>query len=329
MNILLCSAGRRVKLVQYFQEGLRKIGGKVIAADCDPTAPALHFADIKETVPRITHPDYIASIKQLCKKHQVQAILSLIDPELSLLAQFKEDFAKEQINVIVSSAEVIDICFDKYLTHTFLRKHDIPTVATYLHLQDIITRLEHNELQFPLIVKPRKGSASIGISFVHSLEELLALWKADGEVIAQPLMEGDEYGVDCYVDLIHHQPVNIFCKRKIRMRAGETDKSVAVFDDTLFQLIEKLVKVLEPIGPIDIDCFKTNEGYVISEINPRFGGGYPHAHEAGQNFISKLINNLRGMANQSEIGNYPDGSVMIKFDNVMMLNASSIEKVLK
>ena len=59
MNILICSAGRRVKLVKYFKDELLKIGGKVVAADCDSSAPALYFADSAEIVPRITDREYL------------------------------------------------------------------------------------------------------------------------------------------------------------------------------------------------------------------------------------------------------------------------------
>lgn len=327
MNILLCSAGRRTKLVSYFKQELYKMGGKIAAVDCDSTAPALQMADIAEIVPRFTDPNYIQHLIQLCKKYDIKAVLSLIDPELSLLAEHKAEFENENIKVIVSNKEVIKICFDKFLTYQFLLEHGLPAVPTYVELNELLLDLENNRLRFPLIIKPRMGSASIGISMVHSMNELLASWIDTGEMIAQPFIKGNEYGIDSYVDLLNFQATAIFCKRKIRMRAGETDKSVSVNDSGLLHLMERLINVLGPIGPIDIDCFKTDEGYVISEINPRFGGGYPHAHEAGQNFVTNIINNLVGKTNKADIGNYSEGSVMIKFDDVMLLNSHSLNKI--
>ncbi|MEH6942246.1 hypothetical protein V7014_10355 [Bacillus sp. JJ722] len=103
------------------------------------------------------------------------------------------------------------------------------------------------------------------------------------------------------------------------MRAGETDKSIAIKDPELKQVIEQLISALKPLGPIDIDCFKTENGYIESEINPRFGGGYPHAHEMGQNFIKNIINNINGESNVPDEGNYKPGTTMVKFDNVMIL----------
>ncbi|NRD76320.1 ATP-grasp domain-containing protein [Bacillus sp. BRMEA1] len=323
MNILLCSAGRRVKLVRYFKEELSKFGGKVVATDCDPSAPALYFADHAEMVPRITDPTYIDHIKQICKKFEINAVLSLIDPELSLLAEYKEEFERENIKIIISDKDVVNICFDKYRTFQFLQEHSLPAVPTYQQLSEILFDIENNQLRFPLIMKPKNGSASMGITIIHSQEELCSLWKDSGELIVQPFIEGSEYGVDCYVDLLSYKAVNIFCKRKIRMRAGETDKSVAVNDQELLELINKLVDTLKPIGPIDIDCFKTEKGFVISEINPRFGGGYPHAHEERQNFVRNIIHNLKGLPNQIAVGNYPEGSIMIKFDDVMVINSTN------
>jgi carbamoyl-phosphate synthase large subunit len=320
MNILMCSAGRRVKLIKYFKEELSKIGGKIVASDCDPTAPALSFADSREIVPRIVEPNYIETIKEICKKHQISAILSLIDPELGLLAGHKEEFAKENIRVIVSEKEMVDICFDKYLTYEFLKRNNIPAVPAFIDLKEVINELGNERLQFPLIVKPRTGSASIGICKIDSLDELTNLWsKSSQDLIVQPFIAGEEYGVDAYVDLVNKHSTNIFCKRKIRMRAGETDKSVAVKDPILIQLINEFLNILKLVGPIDIDIFKTETGYVISEINPRFGGGYLHAHESGQNFVKNIINNLLGHSNESEIGNYKEGSIMIKYDDVMIL----------
>lgn len=272
MNILICSVGRRVKLVEYFKKELQKINGKVVAIDCDPTAAALHYADIYEVVPRIDHPDYFHRIKNLCNKYKINGVLSLIDPELTLLASHKEKFEKHGIRVIVSDERVVNLCYDKYLTTEFLKENDIPSVPTYIEIDKVLRDLENSKIQFPLIVKPNNGSASIGICKVNSIKELNLFHDETQKLIVQPFITGEEFGVDCYIDILTKKTTNIFMKRKIKMRAGETDKSVSVKDSSLKHVIDKLIFALQPVGPIDIDCFKTENGYMISEINPRFGG---------------------------------------------------------
>lgn len=316
---MICSVGRRVKLIEYFKKELNQINGKVIAVDCDSTAPALYYADLYEIVPQIDQPEYIYHLKHLCKKYDVSGVLSLIDPELTLLSAYKEEFEKDGIRIIVSEKEVVDICYDKYLTYKFLQEHDVPSIPTYMVFDQVKEALERGTIQFPLIVKPKNGSASLDIHKVNSIRELRVILDESQEYIVQPFIQGEEYGVDCYIDLITKKTINIFMKRKIKMRAGETDKSMSIKDPELKLVIEKLLKVLKPVGPIDIDCFKTGGRYIISEINPRFGGGYLHAHEMGQNFVLNLIHNLKGTSNTPNVMEYKDGTTLIKYDHFIVL----------
>ena len=105
MNILILSAGTRNKVVQYFK---RTIGedGLVIATDMSPVAPAVYDADKFYQVPRMTADGYIDVIFDICKKEKITAVLSLIDPELSLLAAHKDAFAALGVTVIGSSYEL-------------------------------------------------------------------------------------------------------------------------------------------------------------------------------------------------------------------------------
>ena len=86
MNILILSAGTRNKVVQYFKKSLNG-QGKVIVTDMSSIAPAIYEADKFYIVPRMTAPGYIDVILDICKKESVDGVLSLIDPELSLLAK--------------------------------------------------------------------------------------------------------------------------------------------------------------------------------------------------------------------------------------------------
>ena len=132
------------------------------------------------------------------------------------------------------------------------------------------------------------------------------------------LVDGQEIGADVYIDMISGEVVSIFTKKKLLMRAGETDKAVSFKDDRLFKLIEKFVLEAGFAGQIDIDIFEINGEYYISEVNPRFGGGYPHAYECGCNHILYIKNNLNGITNEKNIGNYEDNIYMMKYNEVMI-----------
>ena len=104
------------------------------------------------------------------------------------------------------------------------------------------------------------------------------------------------------------------------MRAGETDKSVSYKNEKLFWTITKFAQEMQLRGTNDIDVFERNGEFYISEINPRFGGGYLHAYECGVNFPMFLINNMNGIVNIPDIGNYKENVYMMKYFDVKMLN---------
>jgi len=323
MNVLVSSVGRRVSIVQYLKKELKGIG-QVIAVDQSLYAPALYAADLYESVPPYDHPLYMPTMLKICDKFRVAAVISLIDPELSVLAKNKEQFRKVGTEVIVSDWSVTELCFDKKATHDFLKESAIPTIPTYTDRGEILQAIESGVLMYPLISKPRKGSASIGITKIDNRAQLEEVLAANADIVIQPFMRTKEVGVDAYVDMHSGELVSIFMKEKVSMRAGETDKSISLKDNKLKQLIKELVQKLKLKGPIDIDCFAVSGGYVISEINPRFGGGYPHAYESGVNFFKCLIRNIGGLTNALMLEEYLAGSLLMKFDQTIMVQISSL-----
>lgn len=317
MNILITSCGRRTQLIKYFKDEFNGIGN-IIVTDCDELAPALYFADRYYITEKIEHKDYINNLIDICKKENISGILSLIDPELSLLARNKEKFNEVGVKVIGSTYESTEICFDKYKFFKVLNQFRINCAKTYIDLDEFKIDLEKGKIEFPVFVKPRKGSASLGINKVDNMQQLELIFNLFPNMIIQEFIKGQEYGVDCYIDLISNEIISIFIKKKIRMRSGETDKAVSCKDEKLFKKISDLVKLLNLNGAIDIDVFETENGWVISEINPRFGGGHPLAYECGENYPKFIINNLNNKVNKSLIGRYEEGKYMMKHDTVLI-----------
>ncbi|WP_078392859.1 ATP-grasp domain-containing protein [Shouchella patagoniensis] len=318
MNVLITSAGRRVKVIEYFRKELNKIGGRVFAADCDKTAPALNFADTSLVILPIVDEKYIDELLEICRSNEISAVISLIDPELEILSENKSLFKEIGVEVIVSPLKEVKLSFNKFnMYEEFIRK-SIPVVPTYNSVENTLEALNSHVISFPIILKPGNGSASIGIRIINSEKELREAFFLQDNLIAQPYIQSDEYGVDVYIDIYSKEVVNLFIKRKIKMRAGETDKSISIKNKAIQELILNTLKHYDFIGPLDFDIFEYNGTYCISEINPRFGGGYPHAYELGQNFISSIITNLQGNSNDSIIGDYEKNLMMIKYDNVLI-----------
>lgn len=317
INILILSAGTRNKIVQYFKKTLGE-NGKVIATDMSTIAPAIYEADKYYIVPRITEPGYIDIILDICKKENIGGVLSLIDPELSLLAENEEKFKNIGTTVIGSSYELCERALDKMQMFQWLRSHDYNCAKSYVDKNEFFADVKTGKANYPVFVKPVRGSASIAISKVFDNETVDLLFDHSDNLMIQEYLDGLEIGADCYIDLLSGELVSVFTKKKIVMRAGETDKSVSFKDEKLFELIKKFVNESGWRGQIDIDIFEINGEYYISEVNPRFGGGYPHAYECGADHMKLIVNNLNGIVNSDVIGNYKENVYMMKYNEIMI-----------
>ncbi len=321
MNILIASCGTRNKIVQYFKQALRG-RGKVVATDCSPNAPALYEADVHYIVPRITEENYLDILYDICRKEKIKGVLSLIDPELSLLALHEKDFEKLGTTVIGSSYELCERTLNKWEMYRWLKDHGYYCARSYMDIEEFVRDVKAGLLTYPVFVKPAKGSASISISKAYD-EETVRLLVSHGEgMMIQEFLDGQEIGADCYIDLQSRKPVSVFTKKKIVMRAGETDKAISFKDEKLFALIERFIGEAGFLGQIDIDIFQIGEVYYISEINPRFGGGYPHAYECGVDHMELIVNNLEGRENRVITGQYEEGLIMMKYNEIMVRKGS-------
>lgn len=325
MNILFCSVGRRCELLKDFRKTL---GDKVrlIVTDNSPYAPALEFADVSYQVPLIRDPAYIPMILEICKKEQIDAVTTLIDPEIAILAEHREEFEALGITVLAPYKETAALCFDKYEMAKYLNEKGIATVKTFGTFVDFKAAYEAGKISLPVFVKPRTGSGSVGARRVDTYEMLEEVTTADSSLIIQELMTGTDMDADIYVDTISHEPVAIFSKKKISTTIGGANKTISFKDEKLFEFVRNALKVFQFNGPLDMDLFYQDGQYYLSEINPRFGGAYLHAYGAGVDFPLFIYHNVKEKAsNEACIGNYEEDVVMMMYDSVVIKKLDDIK----
>ena len=323
MNILMCSVGRRGELLKNFKASM-SMGGKIVATDLSPYAPALYFADKQYLVPRIDASDYIDTIIDICKKESINVITTFIDPEIEVLALNREKFEQIGVEVLAPYEESAKICFDKYLMYKHLKDNGISTVKTWGNIEEFEDAFNKNEINFPVFVKPRTGSGSVGARKVFSYEVLVESVKENPELIIQEFMDCEDMDADVYVDTITHVAVAVFCKKKIETRIGGASKTISFKDEKLFGFISEIVKAFKFNGPVDMDFFYKEGKYYLSEINPRFGGAYLHAYGAGVDFINMIENNVLGKVNPNSVGCYDENVVMMMYDSVVIRNVNDL-----
>lgn len=322
MNILFCSAGRRAELLKDFRKSM-DTEDKIVAADMSGLAPALYMADTRYLVPRIDDPTYLDAILDICRKEKINAVTTLIDPEIELLSKNRAQFEELGVEVLAPYTETAELCFDKFKMYQYLSAHGIPTPDTWGDYSSAMTAVDEGILAFPVFVKPRTGSGSVGARKVHDADTLKLLCEADPTLIIQRLMTGD-LDADVYIDTISHRAVSAFSKRKLETKIGGASKTISFKDEKLFAFIQQITELLKFNGPVDMDFFYQDETYYLSEVNPRFGGAYLHAYGAGVDFVKLIKNNLNGIENVPVFGDYDEDVVMMMYDSVVITKVDKV-----
>lgn len=325
MNYLMCSVGRRGELLKDFRKSMEK-NSKLIATDNSPYAPAIYLANKQYLVPLINSPEYIDTLIDICKKEEINAVTTFIDPEIMLLAKNREKFEKIGVEVLAPYEETAKLCFDKYEMFKYLKSKGVPTVMTWPTFEEFKVDFDDGKVEFPVFVKPRTGSGSVGAKKILDIESLKLAFEQDESLIVQEFMDCQDLDADVYIDIKSHKPVAIFSKKKISTTIGGANKTISFKDEKLFDFIKNALKNFKFNGPIDMDFFCKDGNYYLSEVNPRFGGAYLHAYGAGVDFIKLIENNLKGNINEENIGDYEEGVVMMMYDSVVIKKSDDLAK---
>lgn len=305
MNVLLTSVGRRSYIVKYFKEVIGN-SGEVHVSNSNNLTPAFSCADKSVVSPLIYDENYIDFLKNYCVENKINAIISLFDIDLPILSQHKDEFKAVGCEVLVSEYDFVSTCNDKWKTYNFLKANDFNVPKTYLNLHDFYASLKSNDIDFPVIVKPRWGMGSISVFEAENADELEILYEKirknitktylkyesidlNNSVIIQEKLDGQEYGLDVINDLKGNYRATVI-KEKIAMRAGETDCAKIVDVPSLRHIGEMLGNASKHIANCDCDVFISNGVPYVLELNARFGGGYPFSHLAGCNLPLAIIN---------------------------------------
>ena len=310
-NILLTSVGRRAYLVEWFKEALAG-AGEVHVVNSDSSTPAFAAADASAACPLIYSDGYIPFLLDYVEENRIGAVLSLFDVDIPVLAEHSGDFERLGCFPVVAPPRTARVCNDKLLAARVLGEAGIPTVATYAGADAFLEAVAVGAESFPAFVKPRWGMGSIGVLEAVDEAELRAACtmvgrKAMGsylryESVADPygcvIVQGAVDAQECGMDVMSGLDCGFracSARRKVAMRAGETDVAETIVGDARFDALAKAISAALPCpGNMDVDVFDDERTLRVLEMNARFGGGYPFSHMAGVDMPRALVAWLRG-----------------------------------
>jgi carbamoyl-phosphate synthase large subunit len=303
--------------MECFRDAAAAIGVdlRVLAVDVEPLlSAACGVADCVLRVPRCTDPSFAATIGEIVRAERVQLIIPTIDTELAAYAAARVQLRELGAWVSVSTPEVVAMARDKLATAERLAAGGIAVART---APLATARANPGLFPGPVVLKPRGGSASIGMRRLGSLAELGASGDADDPLIIQEHLVGPEYTVNLFFDR-GGSLRSVVPHLRLEVRAGEVSKARTVRDRRLVDQAVRLSAFLNgAVGSLcyqAIDVAPDAEPRVI-EVNARFGGGYPVTHRAGAPFARWILEEALGrQPSASGLTEWREGITMLRYD---------------
>jgi carbamoyl-phosphate synthase large subunit len=310
-TVLFTCAGQRADIVTAF----RQAGATTVATDVDRLAPALYHADLRALVPRVDDPGYIDALRALVEEHGVGLVVPLTDLDHRELATARDDLGGAI--ALVSGLDAIERCSDKYLAHEFFTASGIGSPPTWLP-GDVPA-----DLPFPALVKARKGFGSRHIFRAHDREELdFFLRYTTVDSMVQVACAGEEFSVDVFSDLAG-RCVAAVPRTMIESKGGESIKGMTIADAGLIDFARRVADTLGIIGPANIQCFREPSGELqVTDVNPRFGGGFPLPTAAGSRYPEMALALAEGKSLEPRFGDFREGVVMTRFFSQVILEGA-------
>jgi carbamoyl-phosphate synthase large subunit len=297
-----------------FRKAAKELGlhVNIVAVDMDPLwSPACEAADVAFPVPRCTAEDFMPQMLDICRKQKVDLIIPTIDTELMPYVEHKDMFIKIGTDIHIGDAQFVAVARNKEETARLLQSHNVPVPDSW----DATGYMEKREnISFPLLIKPKDGSCSKGISLVSSTEEMQALIEVQKDLLIQEVCKGQEYTINCFYD---RNGKCVSCVPHLRkfVRDGEVCLAQTERVPAFTAIAHQFSKIFKGIwGCICFQGFKKDDGSVkIFEINARFGGGYPICDYAGGTYARWLLQDLIGV-DPDYHDDWREGVRMLRYD---------------
>jgi carbamoyl-phosphate synthase large subunit len=305
--VLFTCAGQRVDIVQAFG----RIGATTLAVDVNELAPALYAADRRAIVPPVGYAGYIEALATLVAEHDVSLVVPLADLDHRLLAERRDEVGAL---VLLPGPETIALCEDKYEAHRFFEANGVASPPTWLEPE------LPADLPFPVLVKARRGFGSRHIYRAENREDLdFFLRHTTAESMVQRVCSGEEFSIDVFCDT-EGRCLGAIPRTMIESKGGESIKGMTIRDEELIEHGRHVAETMGIVGPANIQCFRQPDGSLpVTDVNPRFGGGFPLPTAAGSGFPDLAIALARGERPEPRLGDFREGVVMTRFFSQVIL----------
>ena len=304
INILFLGGAKRVSIANHFKKAAMGIGYEVniFSYELDEKVA---IATVGKVIigKRWKDENLLSDLKMNIDKFNINIVLAFVDPAISIISKLKE--LCPDVFIPVSDFGLCNIMFDKVLSANWFSEHNISQPLYYTN---------PDEINYPVILKPRRGSASKGIIICRSKEELPNV-DYDQYLISEYISDHTEYSVDCYVNR-DGEVTSVVPRIRLETAGGEAIRSKTIKDKTIIEESMKILMSGHFRGPITIQYIRdnTNGKVYVMEINPRLGGAVVTSIGAGSGIIKMILDEYLGNEVTPKT-DWRDNTLMVRYFN--------------
>ncbi len=307
-RVMVTAAG--TVTAQSFIKALREDGriGFIAAGDMNPLSATRAFVDVFVTLPPAGDADFARTCFEAVRRLEIDLLVPLIvESEFLPLDDARALFESIDCRLVLPPREITIRTGDKLEFAKFLREIGIPGPATRDYFEGI--EIE----RFPVYLKPRRGSGSVGTSRIESLHSLDEAARGRSGLIVQEAVEGTEFTVDCFA-AAPGRVVAAVPRERILIKAGVSVKGRTYRHPLIERVATGVVAKSGLRGPANVQGMLRADGtFSIIEMNPRFSGTLALTTAAGINFASLLIDTIEGKPVPDLTGRHEDGLTMMRY----------------
>ncbi|MGD0377444.1 MAG: ATP-grasp domain-containing protein [Streptosporangiaceae bacterium] len=262
---------------------------RLIAADMDPWAAGLYLVppEARTLIPAGLDPGFADAALARCVAMGVDVLIPTVDAELRPLGRARADFRRAGIELLLAPDQALDICLDKLaLAECCAGQVPVPRTERY-------DQADPESWTYPVIVKPRTGSGSRGISLVESSQALARL-DASADFLIQEFLPGEEYSIDVLADAAGHVVASVPRVRE-RVDSGVSVAGRTLHDGELERFGAAVATATGLTYIANVQFRRDAAGRpALLEVNPRVPGTLPLTVASGVDMPRMALDSLRG-----------------------------------
>jgi carbamoyl-phosphate synthase large subunit len=262
----------------------------LLAADMDPWAAGLYLVppEARTLIPAGLDPGFVDATLACCVTMGVDVLIPTVDVELRPLGKARADFASAGIELLLAPDQALDVTLDKLaLAERCAGKVRVPRTERLDRAEDL------ESWTYPVIVKPRTGSGSRGISLIESSQALARL-DASADFLVQEYLPGEEYSIDVLADAAGHVVASVPRVRE-RVDSGVSVAGRTLHDAELEGLGAAVAAATGLTYIANVQFRRDRAGRpALLEVNPRVPGTLPLTVASGVDMPRMALDSLRG-----------------------------------